>query len=250
MDTSFIHNCEILRDKASSFVLSGSTTKDYLSYNPLEYAWEPFVNYLHKALFKKPKNKILLLGMNPGPFGMAQTGVPFGDISMVRDFIKITGKVKTPEIMHPKRLIEGFECTRSEVSGTRLWGWARDSFNSSDEFFKHYFVWNYCPLVFMDKGGANKTPDKLESIDRELIYEFCDEALLSLIKYMEPTHLIGVGKFARKRLEDVCKENNIENVIIGDILHPSPASPKANRGWSGEVIKSLKELGVPTAINN
>ena len=47
-------------------------------YNPLEYAWAPHVDYLQK--YGQKQHRVLLLGMNPGPFGMTQTGVPFGEI--------------------------------------------------------------------------------------------------------------------------------------------------------------------------
>lgn len=42
-------------------------------YNPIEYAADLHCEYLKKFLNKsKP---VLFIGMNPGPFGMAQTGV-------------------------------------------------------------------------------------------------------------------------------------------------------------------------------
>ena len=101
-------------------------------YNPLDYARGP-----HEAFLKRygegPK-EVLLLGMNPGPWGMAQTGVPFGDVGLVRDWLGITGKVSRPDGEHPKRRVEGFDCGRSEVSGSRLWGWARERFETPERF--------------------------------------------------------------------------------------------------------------------
>ena len=96
--------------------------------------------------------------MNPGPFGMAQTGIPFGDVTMVRDFLGIDGAVGRPEREHPKRRVEGMACARSEVSGTRLWGWARDEFGTAEHFFGRFFVANYCPLVFMEASARNLDP--------------------------------------------------------------------------------------------
>src|SRR6185369_6649351 len=128
-------------------------------YNPLEYARAPHEAYL-KRYGKGPKHA-LLLGMNPGPFGMAQTGVPFGDVALVRDFLGIEGAVKPPTREHPKRPVLGFACERSEVSGTRLWGFARDRFKTPAAFFKTFFVANYCPLAFIEQSGRNFTPDKL-----------------------------------------------------------------------------------------
>src|SRR4026209_220177 len=107
-----------------------------------------------------------MLGMNPGPFGMVQTGVPFGDVAMARSWLGVVGPVARPRDEHPKRPVLGLECRRSEVSGARLWGWARDTFKSPDRFFERFFVVNYCPLLFMEAGGRNLTPDKLPSAER------------------------------------------------------------------------------------
>ncbi len=60
--------------------------------------------------------------MNPGPWGMVQSGVPFGEVAAVRDWMKIKSSAKQPKSVHPKRPIEGLSCKRSEVSGRRLWG--------------------------------------------------------------------------------------------------------------------------------
>src|SRR5690606_6715112 len=121
--------------------------------------------------------EILLLGMNPGPFGMAQTGVPFGEIAAVRDWLGVRGVVGRPAIEHPKRPVQGFGCHRSEGSGKRLWGWAQDRFGEPERFFDRFFVVNYCPLVFLEVGGRNRTPDKLPVREREPLFEACDRAL-------------------------------------------------------------------------
>src|SRR4051812_45745444 len=159
-------------------------------YNPLEYARVPHEAYL-KRYGKGPK-RVLLLGMNPGPFGMAQTGVPFGDVSMVRDFLGLTGKVDKPTLEHPKRTISGFDCARSEVSGSRLWGFARSHFETALRFSQDFFVANYCPLVFMDAGGKNLTPDKLPKAEQELLFQACDEALREIVSTLKPEFVIGV----------------------------------------------------------
>lgn len=207
-------------------------------YNPLEYAWEPHKDYLQK--YGSSKKKSLLLGMNPGPFGMAQTGVPFGEVTLVRDWLKINGKVSKPQIEHPKRPITGFDCLRSEVSGARLWGYAKEKFKTPEKFFNKFFVWNFCPLVFMEEGGKNLTPDKLKKEVANDLFEVCDDALSKVIDLLEPTYLIGVGKFAEKQL--INNKSSI-NKIVSTIIHPSPASPIANRGWAQAAEKKLIEIG-------
>jgi single-strand selective monofunctional uracil DNA glycosylase len=207
-------------------------------YNPLEYARAPHEAYL-KRYGKGPK-RALLLGMNPGPFGMAQTGVPFGDVAMVRDFLGVTGAVGKPDHEHPKRAITGFECTRSEVSGSRLWGFAQARFKTAARFFEDFFVVNYCPLVFMDDGGRNLTPDKLPKAEQEPLFAACDAALQAIVKSLRPELVIGVGAFARDRAVRALPDFKGK---IGTVLHPSPASPKANRGWAGIAEQELRALG-------
>lgn len=207
-------------------------------YNPLEYARAPHEAYL-KRYGAAPK-RALLLGMNPGPFGMAQTGVPFGDVGMVRDFLGVAEKVGKPSPEHPKRLVTGFACTRSEVSGSRLWGFAQTRFKTADRFFKDFFVVNYCPLVFMDEGARNLTPDKLPRTEQAPLFEACDDALRAIVEELAPAFVIGVGAFAKARAEAALPDFT---GTIGTILHPSPASPKANKGWAQIAERELEELG-------
>ncbi|HYQ16510.1 MAG TPA: uracil-DNA glycosylase family protein [Polyangiaceae bacterium] len=208
-------------------------------YNPLAYARAPHEAYLTQ--WGEGKKHALLLGMNPGPFGMAQTGVPFGDIGMVRDFLGVTGNVSRPKLEHPKRPVEGFACPRGEVSGKRLWGFAQERFGSPQRFFEHFFVANYCPLAFMEESGANRTPDKLPKAEQLALFAACDRALLQSVKLLEPELVIGVGGFATARAKAALPDFT---GVIATISHPSPASPKANRGWAELVEKELTELGL------
>lgn len=208
-------------------------------YNPLEYARAPHEDYLAK--FGAAPREALLLGMNPGPFGMAQTGVPFGEVALVRDWMGVRGKVAKPDPEHPKRPVQGFGCPRSEVSGARLWGWAKERFGAPEKFFARFFVINYCPLVFMAESSRNITPDKLPAAEREALFAACDTALRAAVSFLKPRIVIGVGAFARKRAEEACAKMDVS---FGQVLHPSPASPAANRGWAEAAEKDFKACGV------
>lgn len=210
-------------------------------YNPLDYAWKPFSRYINT--YAGTTKEALFVGMNPGPFGMAQTGVPFGDIEHVRDWLAIEGPVGKPDKEHPKRPIEGFSCPRGEVSGKRLWGWAKERFREPEVFFNRFFVWNYCPLCFMGESGKNITPDKLLKEERESLFEVCDTALAKLIDVMTPEYVIGIGRFASDRAK-AAEELSTVKVTLGTILHPSPASPAANRGWQQQAETQLQQLGI------
>jgi single-strand selective monofunctional uracil DNA glycosylase len=179
--------------------------------------------------------------MNPGPFGMAQTGVPFGEVGIVRDWLKIEAKVSRPKHEHEKRPVEGFACARSEVSGKRLWGFFAERFGKPEKFFRDFFVWNYCPLAFMEASGRNFTPDKLPKDERTPLFEVCDDALRRVVQELRPTHVVGVGAFAQKRASVALADLAVK---IGCMLHPSPASPLANQGWSGVVERELAAQGI------
>lgn len=208
-------------------------------YNPLRYAREPHEEYLTR--YGSGPKEVVFVGMNPGPFGMTQTGVPFGDVTMVRDFLGIIGNVGRPEREHPKRIVEGFSCKRSEVSGTRLWGYARQRYQTADAFFRRFFVANYCPLVFMTESGANLTPDKLPRALQAQLQAVCDEALRAVVAELTPRLVVGIGGFAQKQAQRALTGMDVH---VGTILHPSPASPHANRGWAEAAQKQLDALGV------
>jgi single-strand selective monofunctional uracil DNA glycosylase len=164
-------------------------------YNPLTYAWAPWKRYIER--FGATPKKVVFLGMNPGPWGMAQTGVPFGEIAAVREWIGIDEPVEQPDWVHPKRPIEGFRCSRSEVSGRRLWALFRDRFGAAERFFEDHIVINYCPLVFMGESGRNITPDRLRREEREYLFGVCDRFLADTLAALAPRYAVGIGKFAR-----------------------------------------------------
>ena len=208
-------------------------------YNPLTYAWEPHAAYL-RAFGSGPK-RVLFLGMNPGPFGMAQTGVPFGEVAAVRDWLMITGRVTKPKAEHPARVILGFECLRSEVSGRRLWGLFAERFETPARFFAEHIVMNYCPLAFLESSGRNRTPDKLPVAERDALFGACDRHLRVAVQVLQPEWVIGVGGFAASRAEAVCAGSSVKT---GRSLHPSPSSPAANRNWDSACSLQLQALRV------
>lgn len=195
-------------------------------YDPLSYARATFEDYVTR--YARRGVSTLLVGMNPGPFGMAQTGVPFGEVTLVREWLRIDGPVAKPEREHPRRPVLGFACTRSEVSGTRLWGWARSRFETPEHFFDRFFVANYCPLLFLEESGRNRTPDKLAATARSPLFAACDRALVRIVEALEPQRVVGVGRFAEERAREALRGRGID---IARVAHPSPASPVANRGW-------------------
>jgi single-strand selective monofunctional uracil DNA glycosylase len=208
-------------------------------YNPLEYAGEPYRLYLKTYAPNRPE--AVFVGMNPGPWGMAQTGIPFGEIGMVRDWLNIQAPVGRPRNVHPRRPVTGFNCTRSEVSGRRLWGWVRERFKTPRQFFERFFVANYCPLMFLEASGRNRTPNRLKAAEKKPLLAACDRALQDTIAILKPQFVIGIGRFAAER---VCSALSEPEIITGGITHPSPANPKANRDWASLITRELRQLGI------
>lgn len=208
-------------------------------YNPLIYAWEGHRAYVER--FGGGRKEVVFVGMNPGPFGMAQTGAPFGEVAAVRDWMKIEARIGRPDPEHPLRRIQGFACVRSEVSGQRLWKLFADRFGPAETFFADHFVVNYCPLAFLEESGRNRTPDKLPAQEADALREVCDAHLRKVLQILQPQWVIGVGRFAAERAAAATEGSAAR---VGQILHPSPASPLANRDWAGQVTKQLRALGV------
>lgn len=208
-------------------------------YNPLVYARRSYDTYCR--VYGAGPKEVLLVGMNPGPWGMAQTGIPFGDPNMVKNWLDLRIPVSAPRHQHPKRPVQGLDCPRGEVSGKRLWGWAKNRFGEPDNFFSRFWVANYCPLVFMEASGRNRTPDKLPKAEKSRLFEACDQALYYTVRLLKPSYVIGVGRFAETRARSALDGLKVS---VGRITHPSPANPSANRGWAQLVERELGALGV------
>ena len=232
----------LTRTKAFSAQVDALTfTFDGYIYNPLNYAWAPHALYLTR--FVHPKPKAFFLGMNPGPFGMMQTGVPFGEINFVKNWMHLQAPVEKPKREHPSRPVLGFDCPRSEGSGKRFWGLFSQRYPNADDFFASNAVFNYCPLGFLEPGktAKNFTPDHLPREEKAKLEALCDAYLHDILELLEPQILIGVGKYAQAKLE---KLNPDTSKIISSIIHPSPGNPQANRGWNEKTTQKLVELGV------
>ena len=208
-------------------------------YDPLEYAWDGYRQYVER--YAGTPRRVVFLGMNPGPWGMAQTGVPFGEVAAVRDLLGLSPAIGHPPAEHPKKPVRGMACPRAEVSGRRLWGLFAERYGSLPRFLAEHFVVNYSPLLFLAEGGANVTPENLRGEAIERLTRACDRHLCRVIEILRPEWLIGIGRFAENAANRALAGAPLK---IGSILHPSPASPAANRGWAAAATAALEEMGV------
>ena len=208
-------------------------------YNPLIYAWN-----IHKEFIELGGEKgatTLLLGMNPGPHGMGQMGIPFSATSIVRDLLKIRGlEVQQPKNLHPKRPVKGLDWHKEEVSGTRLWSLLEKQYGDIENIFSNVFIVNHCPLMlFRGERAINITPDKISGKNTRELIERCDKHLREVVEIMGIKKIIGVGKYAEKRAIEALKGIEIE---ITSCWHPSPASPLANRNKGADWRKNIRSV--------
>ena len=208
-------------------------------YNPLNYAREGFEKYLR---YSEGKKRVVFLGMNPGPYGMAQTGIPFGEVESVKNFLGIKDlTIVPPKNENPLYPVKGLECKRSEVSGKRLWRFFQEQYETAEKFFAEHFVLNYCPLLFLAESVKDRvrnfTPDKLKKDEREKLFSYCDLCLRDVIEILEPEIVVGIGNFAEERAKRSLEGMNLKVIKI---LHPSPASPQSNKNWGEKVLEQLK----------
>ena len=208
-------------------------------YQPLAYAWPAHRRYIER--YAAGRKRVVFVGMNPGPFGMAQTGVPFGAVGLVKSWLGIEARVGRPPREHPKRPVLGFACPRQEVSGQRLWGAVQARFGSPERFFAHHYVANYCPLLFLEASGRNRTPDKLPARERAPLFAACDRHLAAVVRALAPEWVVGIGSFAEERAREALADAPLR---IGRILHPSPANPRAQSRWGEAAARELRALGV------
>lgn len=216
------------------------------TYNPLAYAWDGYKQYVNR--FGSGTKRVLFVGMNPGPWGMGQTGIPFGDPVAVSELMGIEEmRVHAPEDEREGRPVHGLMSPRREVSGTRLWEGLDEVFGGLTAAFEMLFVVNHCPLLLFDDEGKNLTPPRLRKEDHDALCEVCDLHLARLIEHFEPGHVVGIGRFAEERANEVVARDGLD-AQVSYLLHPSPANPHANKdggdAWRRGLEDTLETCGI------
>ena len=208
-------------------------------YNPLNYAWNVHEEYLRRMGGLGAKT--VVLGMNPGPHGMGQMGIPFAATSVVRDLLGISGiPVNQPNTPDERRPVIGLDYHKEEVSGTRLWGLLSEQYGDAESIASRVFLVNHCPLMlFSGPRATNITPDKIGGGTAKALIERCDEHLSQVVEILEANRVIGVGKFAESRARDALKEQSVE---VTGCWHPSPASPLANRNGGADWRENVSSV--------
>jgi single-strand selective monofunctional uracil DNA glycosylase len=95
-------------------------------------------------------------------------------------------------------------------------------------------------FVEATRTGRNATPDELPAEALQPVTEVCDRLLRDLVRILGVRQVIGVGGFAETQARRALEGLDVRH---GRILHPSPASPAANRGWDSQAERELRTLG-------
>ena len=236
--TGLTHAAAGLRDDAEELArrMESAGVADCV-YNPLMYAWE-----IHEEFIRVAGNsgaKTILLGMNPGPHGMGQMGIPFAATSVVRDLLGISGiDVRQPSRPHPKRPVNGLTHPKEEVSGTRLWGLLQERYGGARNIFQRVFIVNHCPLMILDgPRGTNVTPNNISGPLVTNLLERCDQHLREVVIALDAEEVIGIGKYAEKRARMALEGTGVR---VKTCWHPSPASPLANRNGGSDWRENVR----------
>nr|XP_022920875.1 single-strand selective monofunctional uracil DNA glycosylase-like [Onthophagus taurus] len=216
-------------------------------YNPLEYAWEPHSTFV-KTYCKGTKD-VLFLGLNPGPWGMCQTGIPFGEVNISKEWLKMNGEVEKPKDECPKKQIKGFECHRSEESGKRFYGFFKNLCRTPEAFFKNAFVYNLCPLAFMKKESANITPHELKGQIKKDIENICGKTLVDILKLLDIKIIVALGRYTEKQAIEITQGFQLGHIKVIYMPHPSPRVV-GNNNWAEKAQNVLDTNDLLQYFNN
>ena len=75
------------------------------------------------------------------------------------------------------------------------------------------------------------------------MYDLCDKALVRILSLLQATEIVTVGRTVNERLIKIREKFGLD-INIHFLMHPSPANPAANRGWSEIAEKSLSDLNI------
>lgn len=246
-------------------------------YNPLRYMWPAHERFLSRHYVRERESlpnvgrldlyrpagtaksrRYLILGMNPGPHGMVQTGLPFGDVVNAAAMLgyKTGDQIPAPDLasvaLHPSRPVIGLSATRREASGERLWGGLASIWGSLDAVLADCFAANYCPLAYFadDASGTNVTPEEFgkrtvngkpnpryDTAYAAELDEVCLPYLVRVARAMRVEVILAVGRYAEvkaKIIAALCPEatRRCPSPKVVYLTHPSPLATRSAGEWA------------------
>lgn len=143
-----------------------SRSTGWLVVNPGSYGERWHARF--RRTYPLRRNPLLFCGLNPGPYGMAQTGVPFTDLKRLRaelprlaTELEATGSALVPPGLAPAPL-RPFLTRTFESSSVRVYRFLALVRETAEAALRDVVFVNPCPLLFVERrSGENRTPADL-----------------------------------------------------------------------------------------
>ncbi|XP_073819638.1 uncharacterized protein isoform X2 [Musca autumnalis] len=212
---------------------SGQSNK-IIIYNPLDYdAAKIHKDYLKRYL-KGPK-RVLFVTMNPASHGELQTGIPFGHMPTIREYMKLKSTIIDSPVPHPS---EDEEQER-ENNSIYFWQMIREIFYSQNfflsKFFQQRFVHSFCPLAFIDGEKQFVTLENLpDKTYRKEVTKACVHILEKQLKLLQPDMVIVMGGYVHGNMQ---RSKYCKTKLLPQIPNPWSMSQSMDT-WK----KNLKEF--------
>jgi len=249
-------------DRLSERLAALPPVGDLVALDPTRYCRSAWAAYLQMAA---RLGCVLVVGMNPGPHGMAQTGVPFTDPWIVDELDLQAPRADVPPAdipavgswRHRSHRARGVLGSKREESAKRLWPLLREICApyaavgpSADKIAEatrrvcnEVLLVNALPICWLDPAGKNVSAEQVEKRApaqvREGLRDLVNEWLQAVADILRPAAVIGVGRWAREFVTDLDVDHFVEIPFRDGIKHPSP-SAGSEAAWRAEAEPILR----------
>jgi len=207
-------------------------------WNPALYALDIYQEYLTK--FPPEPGAILALGLNPGPYGMAQTGIPFTDCRTASGALgmemTIPGKAPDDLISRLKKANGKWRGTY-ERSSLGMYRFLILAWGDIKTAYRNWFVGNPCPLLFLDPERWNVTPADPRLRRMKEVGELRQRAVIGFSEILNPRGIVCFGKDVAKAVGEVAiRQVGPDRVVFYE--HPARAVPEK---WAAGLLQELTQ---------
>ncbi len=213
-----------------------------------------------RRLYRPGQHPLVVFGLNPGPYGMAQTGIPFTDIrrlvSALPDLAaELRGRgerVEPPGLAPPG--LRPYLSRSFESSAVRVYRFLKKGWGGAERGWTEVVVANPCTLLFIDPAeGKNRTPAdlaraaRLRGSGRDQVRELVESfgririrCAVESIEALSPRGAILLGKDVQAALGPALRR------ILGEARvipweHPARAVPES---WASGLLSALRRRGL------
>ena len=208
-------------------------------WNPQRYGCELYARFAEEHLPPKP-GALVAFGLNPGKYGMSQTGIPFTDVTRAAR----VGLALEPPGVAPRDLVpylKSYRVERSSDSVYRLldalWGDAREGWRA---------MWAVAPcgLLFLEQDGANVTPADARLARRADVRALRIRVVEEAIAAAKPKGALLLGQDVARVVGPAATALlGEENVLVTD--HPVARGPgrRGPQWWAETVAAAVRARG-------